>query len=71
MRKFRIHSRHNEPEAGDVEARLADLRDAMYRASLAQQDPAAQRVFLNALFTDADMPTACFMAVVEARDLPS
>ncbi|MFB9686079.1 hypothetical protein [Amycolatopsis plumensis] len=71
MSLSRIDTRHSEPDVGDLGARLADLRDAMFRASRARHDPAAQKIFLEALFAHTDTPTSSFTAIVEARDLPS
>ena len=71
MNVSRIHPERSEPNVDDLEARLADLRDAMYRASRMRNDPEAQKVFLDALFADGDSSTADLAAVVEARDLPS
>ncbi|MCR6490752.1 ABC transporter substrate-binding protein [Amycolatopsis sp. OK19-0408] len=53
--------------AGDLEARLADLRDAMYQASYARNDPARQRRFLTSLFESTGDSDASFISVVEAR----
>jgi hypothetical protein len=71
MSLFRFHSGHREVDVDDLEVRLADLRDAMYWASRARHDPAAQRVFLEALFADGGTSLSCFTTVVEARDVPS
>ncbi|MGW5743704.1 hypothetical protein [Amycolatopsis sp. NPDC003861] len=70
MTVFRIRPEHREPEFGDLESRLRDLRDAMLRASRARHDEAAQRIFLETLFADAGVSPACFTAVVEVRDVP-
>jgi hypothetical protein len=71
MSLFPFHSRRSEPDVGDLEARLADLRDAMSRASPARHDPTAQRAFLEALFADTGTSPSSFTTVVEARDLPA
>ena len=53
---------------GDLEARLADLRNAMYQASHARNDPARQREFLANLFRETSDSDAAFISVVEARE---
>ncbi|MEQ0559728.1 ABC transporter substrate-binding protein [Amycolatopsis sp. NEAU-NG30] len=52
----------------DLEARLADLRHAMYESSLRRNDPGRQERFLARLFGD-ELPADTFASVVEAREL--
>ncbi|EMD23638.1 hypothetical protein B0293_39445 [Amycolatopsis azurea DSM 43854] len=52
---------------GDLERRLASLREAMFQASYARNDPARQREFLERIFEGTQSQDSSFVSVVEAR----
>jgi NitT/TauT family transport system substrate-binding protein len=53
---------------GDLEGRLAELREAMFQASYARNDPARQREFLEGLFEGTRGRDSSFVSIVEGRD---
>ncbi|MFJ4103708.1 ABC transporter substrate-binding protein [Amycolatopsis japonica] len=52
---------------GDLEGRLVELREAMFQASYARNDPARQREFLERIFEGTQSRDSSFVSVVEAR----